>query len=110
MSKKMNTRQIEDWASEYAEYIKRNFLISTAGVYLAVMDMGEHYDVDVELDEGTIGATFINAGNLSKARETANIIEQVFKSQEIKVAKDRTEWEDALQEEIVNKETAKMEN
>jgi hypothetical protein len=67
------------------------------GCYLAVIDHDDHYEIEVEVSEGTIAGSFYSE-NLDDARKTADVIaEQITMSTGCKVFKTRLEWESALE-------------
>lgn len=71
--------------------------------YLAIMPNDEGYDIEVEVNEGTIaGNYFTGTKNLNKASKVADQIEKELLIRGIKVFKNRILWEDFLENE--NKE------
>lgn len=71
--------------------------------YLAIMPNDEGYDIEVEVNEGTIaGNYFTGTKSLNKARKIAEELETELVRRGVNVFKTRESWEDFLENE--NKE------
>jgi hypothetical protein len=67
------------------------------GCYLAVLDHDDHFEIDVEVSEGTIAGSFIIDSH-EKAVEAADELERlILVSTGCKVFHSREEWEDTHQ-------------
>jgi len=69
------------------------------GCYLAVIDMGDTWEIELEINEGTIAGNFTSEMNLRKTRQLANSIEaEIFRQCKFcntgcKVFHTRKQWE-----------------
>ena len=65
--------------------------------YIAIMPNDEGYDLEIEVNEGTIGGTYsTGTEDLKDARAMANELEQALKVVDVYVYHSRDEWEEAL--------------
>ena len=68
--------------------------------YLAIMPNDEGFEIEVEVNAGTIGGNYAtNTNSLTKARKIADEIEQEFLKHGVKVMPTRDEWEEFLYKE-----------
>ncbi len=104
MSKSVLGQAIE-WANETVKEIKNKMVVG--GVYLAIMEIDDRYDIEVEVDDSNIAVVFMGASklkdeaSLEKAREVANEIEAILSKNGVKVFKTREQFEKALEESDV---------
>ena len=90
---------IADWAADKASEIKSSFkedLDALGGIYLAAMESDEGWDIEIEVNEGTVAYTFRSGlEDVDKAREVADEIEDILVVSGIHVYKTRIGWGDA---------------
>ena len=86
----MKRISIEAWA-------KRE--VSVKACYIAIMPNDDGYDLEVEVDQGSIEATYPTGTNvLKKARQAANQLDKALTGMGVKVFKTREEWEEHAME------------
>lgn len=103
MTKKKLEKEFQVWANDMANEIKTNHEQSLKmyhGVYLAIMENGNFYDVEIEVSAGDIASTYSDGLSLKEARFLADRVETVFKEHKIHVYKTKEEWEDAIVENV----------
>ena len=72
----------------------------SSNCYLAIIPNDDGYDIEVEVDEGTIAGNFATeTSTLSIARKVADQIEKELWIRGINVFKNRILWEDFLNKE-----------
>jgi len=90
---------VADWAADKISEIKSSFkqdLEAYGGIYLAIIETDEGWDVEIEVNEGTIAYTYrTEQEDVDKAREIANEIEKILVVSGIHVYQTRVAWEDA---------------
>lgn len=81
----------------------KEFLKENSGVkacYIAVMDNDGKYDLEVEVNEGSIGGVFAtNSSSLMYARDLADVLDSALCNSGVRVFQDRKSWESFLASE-----------
>ena len=84
-----------DFVDDTLEAIENNVC------FLAIMPNDNGYDIEVEVNAGTIGGNYAtNTNSLPKARKIADEIEREFLKHGVKVITGRHEWEEFLQGKV----------
>lgn len=66
-------------------------------VYLAIIDMDDRYDLEVELNEGAIGTTLqLDTHEVAEARAEADRFQAVLIAAGLTVIQSRDAWEQAI--------------
>jgi hypothetical protein len=80
-----------DFVEDILEHIENNVC------YLAIMPNDDGFDIEVEVNSGTIGGNYAtNTDSLPKARQIADEIERELVRHGVEVVPTRDEWEDYL--------------
>ena len=83
--------------SEFAEQIHVDYP-ETEKVYIAIMPNDGQYDLEVEIDAGTIGGSYrTDENNLTEVRKLANELDSELSLRRISVYPDREVWEQHLE-------------
>ena len=83
---------VNDFVNEVLETIENNVC------FLAIMPNDNGYDIEVEVNAGTIGGNYAtNTNSLPNARKIADEIGREFLKHGVKVMPTRDEWEEFLQ-------------
>jgi len=89
--------KIEDFAKQVSKDIPDN------NCYIAIMINDDHYDLEIEVDEGHIAANFdTDSKSLKVARKKANELQKSLEKLGITVHETREDWENYLEKMIVN--------
>lgn len=87
----------EKWIESRISNVKKSVNKDVNGVYLAIIEVGKNqYDVEIEVDEGTVCDVYTLGLSLSKCRKAADTIEKVITENGLNVFKTRQDWENAL--------------
>lgn len=82
---------VKEFAQEVLEHVENNVC------YLAIMPNDEGYDIEVEVNGGSIAGNYATGTHdLEQARQIANSIEKQLNYLKIEVFDSRDEWEDYL--------------
>jgi hypothetical protein len=84
--------------SEFAEQIHADYP-ETEKVYIAIMPNDGQYDLEVEIDAGTIGGSYrTDENNLTEVRKLANELDSELSLRRISVYPAREVWEQYLED------------
>jgi hypothetical protein len=85
---------------EHATLVASQAVLEPASLYLAVIDMGESWHLEPELDEGTIGPVYDTlTEELDRALDLAAVLEHYLKREGVNVFRDYDAWQAHLEGE-----------
>lgn len=92
-------RQLNRWAEKEVPRILEEYrenITQKGGVYIALVNNGRSFDLEIEVDEENIGGTFFGAARQADGAVVAlHIVEHYFKERGIRVYRHRENWNNA---------------